>query len=186
MNPASRDSQTARKPDDVIRAEHIGSGRPQRWSGLACWLIASYAAAAIGGLASLHAADFYTALTRPHWSPPAWLFGPVWSVLYTLMGVAVWLVWREGAWHRHATALNLFVAQLAVNASWSWLFFAWHMGVAACVEIVVLWWLIIATTIAFWRVRAWAGVLMLPYLAWVGFASALSFAIWYMNPALLS
>ena len=81
--------------------------------------------------------------------------------------------------------LTLFVAQLAVNALWSWLFFAWHRGAGAFADIVLLWLLIVATVIGFWRVRALAGVLLLPYLAWVSFASALNFAVWQLNPQVL-
>jgi len=102
------------------------------------------------------------------------------------MALAAWLVWRERGFRGAPVALGLFVAQLALNALWSWLFFAWHLGALSFVEIVVLWGLILATTVAFWRVRPVAGALMLPYLAWVTFAAALNFAIWQLNPQLWS
>jgi tryptophan-rich sensory protein len=152
---------------------------------LAGWLLLCFAAAAIGAVASVQAAEFYGQLTQPSWAPPSSVFGPVWSVLYALMGIAAWLVWRDGGWPARRGVLTLFVAQLAVNALWSWLFFAWHRGAGAFADIVLLWLLIVATVIGFWRVRALAGVLLLPYLVWVSFASALNFAVWQLNPQVL-
>lgn len=153
--------------------------------GLAGWLLLAFAVAALGGLASVHAASYYGSLAQPSWAPPAWLFGPVWSALYLLMGIAAWLVWRCGGWSGASAALVLFVAQLALNALWSWLFFAWHQGALAFVDIVLLWLAIVATTIAFWRHSALAGALLLPYLAWVSFAGVLCFTVWRMNPQAL-
>jgi len=153
--------------------------------GLAGWLVLSFVAAAIGAVASVTAATFYQQLTRPAWAPPGWLFGPVWSVLYLMMGVAAWLVWRKDGWPAAKTALGLFIAQLAANALWSWLFFARHQGLWAFVEILVLWLLILGTTVGFWRVRALAGALLLPYLVWVSFATALCLATWRLNPVAL-
>ena len=101
------------------------------------------------------------------------------------MGIAAWLVWREQGASRMRAALTLFVAQLCVNALWSWLFFAWHKGAFAFADVLVLLALIAATIAAFWRIRRLAGALMLPYLAWVGFASALTWAVWQGNPKLL-
>lgn len=153
--------------------------------GLAAWVLGSFAAAAAGGVASANAGDFYQRLVRPEWAPPPWLFGPVWSVLYLLMGVAAWLVWRERGFRGARAALTLFIVQLAANALWTWLFFAWRRGALAFGEILLLWVLIAATIAAFWRVRPLAGALLLPYLLWVSFATALTFAVWRMNPALL-
>lgn len=153
--------------------------------GLIGWLAVVFAAAAIGGVASANAVTFYHQLTQPDWAPPAWLFGPVWSVLYLLMGVAAWLVWRARGFGGAPGALALFLIQLATNALWTWLFFAWRQGGAASAEIVVLWGLIAATIVAFWRVRPIAAVLLLPYLAWVSYASVLSLAMWRLNPQLL-
>jgi tryptophan-rich sensory protein len=154
-------------------------------AGLAGWLLASYAAAALGAAASAGAAGFYQQLSRPAWAPPAGLFGPVWTVLYTMMAVAAWLVWRTRGFAGARAALRLFVAQLAANALWSWLFFAWRLGALALGEIVLLWLLVAATLAAFWRERPLAGALLVPYLAWVTFAAALTFALWRQNPALL-
>jgi tryptophan-rich sensory protein len=113
------------------------------------------------------------------------LFGPVWSVLYTLMAVAAWLVWRKAGFPRATAAMALFATQLLANALWSWLFFAWRLGTPALVEVLVLFGLVAATVVAFWRVQRLAALLLLPYLAWVGFAAALTFALWRRNPELL-
>src|SRR5262245_55373756 len=94
--------------------------------GLLGWLLLSFAAAALGAVASVEAAAFYEQLARPSWAPPPWLFGPVWTILYVLMGVAAWLVWRAHGFEEGKVALTLFVVQLGANALWSWLFFAWH------------------------------------------------------------
>ena len=160
--------------------------RQKHLPGLVAWLVISFAAAAIGGVASANAGDFYQQLTRPAWAPPAWLFAPVWTVLYLLMGIAAWLVWREGGFRQAPTALSLFLIQLALNALWTWLFFVWHLGALAFAEILVLWTLILCTLVAFWRVRPIAGALLIPYLAWVTLASALTYAVWQRNPALLA
>lgn len=161
-----------------------GSARRQ-WMGLAGWLVGSFAAAAVGGVASANAGGFYRQLARPGWAPPPWLFGPVWSVLYLLMGIAAWLVWRERGFRGARVALTLFVVQLAANALWTWLFFAWRRGALAFGEILLLWVLIAATIVAFWRVRRLAGALLVPYLLWVSFATALTWAVWRMNPGVL-
>jgi tryptophan-rich sensory protein len=155
------------------------------WLGLAGWIAASLAAAAVGGIASAGAGSFYAELEKPAWAPPAWLFGPVWTTLYVLMGIAAWLVWRERGWAGARGALLLFVAQLACNALWTWLFFAWRRGGLALAEIVLLAALIVATMVAFARVRTLAAALLAPYLLWVVFATALTAAVWRRNPGLL-
>jgi tryptophan-rich sensory protein len=155
------------------------------YAGLVGWILFSFAAAAIGGLASAGAGSFYAELSRPAWAPPAWLFGPVWTVLYLLIGIAAWLVWRERGFAGARTALALFVGQLGANALWTWLFFAWRQGSLAFAEIVLLWILIAATVISFWRIRMLAGALLLPYLIWVSFAAALTWSVWQRNPEIL-
>ncbi|MBU0588689.1 MAG: tryptophan-rich sensory protein [Gammaproteobacteria bacterium] len=157
----------------------------QQALGLLGWLLLTFVAAAIGGFASASAGSFYAQLIRPAWAPPGWLFGPVWSVLYLLMGVSAWLVWRAQGWRGARGALGLFIAQLAVNALWTWLFFVWQLGGAAFVEIIVLWGLIVGTIVMFYRLHKPAAVLLLPYLAWVSFACALTYATWQLNPAIL-
>ena len=154
-----------------------------QWVGLLGWLLASFAAGAVGAVASVDAASFYAQLSKPSWAPPAAVFGPVWSALYALMGVAAWLVWRSPG--SKGAALGLFGAQLAANALWSWLFFAWHRGALAAVEVLVLLALIVATIGVFWRTSRLAALLLAPYLLWVSFASVLTWAVWRSNPGLL-
>jgi translocator protein len=151
---------------------------------LAVCLAVTFVAAWIGSVASTTAPAFYASLDRPAWAPPSWLFGPVWTVLYGLMAVAAWLVWRAaGRLAPGPTALYL--GQLALNALWSWLFFAWRAGALAMVEIVVLWLAIAATMYAFSRFSTAAAVLLAPYLAWVTYAAALTAALWHANPGFL-
>jgi benzodiazapine receptor len=149
------------------------------------WLALCFAAAAVGGVASVGAQTFYAELMLPAWAPPAWVFGPVWTVLYGAMAVAAWLIWRCPASRQRRVALSLFVAQLALNTLWSWLFFGWRLGAWSAIEIVLLWLLIAATLVAFLRLRALAGALLVPYLAWVSFAAVLNWAVWRANPDLL-
>jgi len=153
--------------------------RAKSTMGLVGWLLLSFAAAWIGS--RYMPGEWYAALAKPSWNPPSAVFGPVWSFLYASMGVAAWLVWRQAGFKAARTALGLFVAQLVLNASWSWLFFGLHRPGVAFVDIVALWLLILVVTILFWRANRTAGALMLPYLAWVGFASFLNFAVWRLN-----
>jgi tryptophan-rich sensory protein len=118
-------------------------------------------------------------------APPPSIFGPVWTVLYALMGVSAWLVWQVGGFRAAKSTLILFLVQLALNALWSWLFFAWHLGAFAFIDILALWVSIVATLIAFWRIKSLAGALLLPYLLWVSFASALNYSVWQLNPQVL-
>ncbi|TWO69148.1 tryptophan-rich sensory protein [Caenimonas sedimenti] len=150
---------------------------------LAAWLLLVGAAAAIGAVGSSSAPVFYSQLQLPGWAPPAGWFGPVWTVLYAMMAVAAWLVWRSPG--RHGGALALFGFQLVANVLWSWFFFAWRSGEGAIADILVLDLLVVAALAAFWRIRPTAGALLLPYLAWILFATALSVTVWRMNPALL-
>lgn len=151
------------------------------WLGLIGWLLVSLAAGAAGALATTQAREFYSGLVKPAWAPPGWLFGPVWTTLYIMMGVAAWLVWRRAGWSGAAVALSLFLAQLVCNALWSWIFFAWRSGALAFAEILLLAALIIATMLAFARVRTAAALLLLPYVAWVVFATALTWTLWRAN-----
>mgnify|MGYP001826566382 CR=1 FL=1 len=153
--------------------------------GLIGWLLVSFAVSAIGAIASIEARSFYAELLQPAWAPPGWLFGPVWTLLFALMAIAAWLVWRSGGFRANRIALTLFLVQLAFNALWSWLFFAWHRGGLAFADILLLWVLILATLVAFWRVRPLAGALLVPYLLWVSFAAVLNYSIWQLNPQLL-
>lgn len=154
--------------------------------GLVVWLVIVFIAAAIGATASINADWFYTQqLVRPNWAPPQSVFGPVWTILYTLMGIAAWLVWLRIGFHIAKIALGLFLVQLVFNALWTWLFFGGQLGALAFADIVVLWLLIIATIVYFWRIRPLAGALLVPYLLWVTFAAALNYSMWQLNPQIL-
>ncbi|CAN5718567.1 tryptophan-rich sensory protein [soil metagenome] len=157
--------------------------RPQgwvRWVGLLGWVAISFVPAWIGQQAT--SPDWYQQLDQPAWAPPTFLFGPVWTLLYALMGFAAWLVWLEGGFARAIVPLGIFLVQLVPNAAWSILFFGMRRMDLALLDIVLLWLLIVATILTFFRIRRLAGLLLLPYLAWVTFATALNFALWQMNP----
>jgi tryptophan-rich sensory protein len=156
-----------------------------RWSSLLLSLGVTALAAATGAVASAGARDFYGGLAKPAWAPSPLVFGPVWTVLYILMAVAAWLVWRRGGPAAAKVPLALYLFQLALNALWTWLFFRWRLGGWALLEIIVLWLVLLFTVVRFWRVRAAAGALLLPYWAWVTFATALTAATWQRNPGLL-
>ncbi len=154
-------------------------------AGLILWLAVTYLAAVIGGAATARAGAFYADLTRPPWAPPGWLFGPVWSLLYTLMGIAAWQVWRTRGWRAARGPLCLYLAHLGVNAVWSWLFFAWRMGAVAFGWILLLMAMVFAMIRTFRRIRPATAWLLWPYLAWLIFAAALAFYVWQRNPGLL-
>ena len=138
-------------------------------------LLICFAAAGLGSVATTpNIPTWYATLAKPAWNPPNWLFGPVWTVLYICMAVAAWLIWRQDGVRGPRM---LFAVQLTLNAAWSWLFFGFHMPGAAFLEILVLLIAIAATTIAFWPRSKAAGILLLPYLGWVAFASVLNFAL---------
>lgn len=142
-------------------------------------LVVCLAIAGLGGLVTTpNIPNWYAGLVKPSWTPPSWVFGPVWTALYLSMAVAAWLVWRQG---NARVPMILFGIQLTFNALWSWLFFGLHNPGAGLIGIVLLWIAIVATTVVFWRRSRWAGILFLPYLVWVTFAAALNFAVWRAN-----
>ena len=126
------------------------------------WLLLCFAAAAMGGW--FMPGEWYAALKKPSWNPPGWVFGPVWGALYTMMGVAAWLVWTHGGFGAQRRALALFLVQLALNAAWTPLFFGLHWAGVAFAEIVLLWLAIAATIAAFRPVSRAAAWLLAPYL----------------------
>jgi translocator protein len=148
------------------------------WVGILFWVALSFAAAWVGSRFS--PGDWYAHLAKPAFNPPAWVFAPVWTLLYLVMGIAAWLVWREKGMAA-ALALALFLVQLALNAAWSWLFFGLHHIGWALVDLAALWLAIGATLLAFWAHRPLAGLLMVPYLLWVSFAALLNFQLWRLN-----
>jgi len=153
-----------------------------RWIALLVFVVLSFAAGLIGQFAGGGSPGaWYRLLAKPSFTPPGWVFAPVWSLLYLMMGVAAWRVWLRRAEARTAWPLALFFVQLALNATWSVLFFGLHRIDWAFLDIVALWVAILATVVLFFRVRAAAGWLMIPYLAWVSFASLLNAELWRLN-----
>lgn len=145
-------------------------------------ILIAQAAGAIGSIFTVSSVGgWYTTLAKPELNPPAWVFGPVWTTLYTLMGIAAYLVWRKIDAPGAKLALTLYVVQLALNALWSILFFGLHSPGGALVEIVFLWLAIVATIVAFARVSRLAAWLLAPYILWVSFAAYLNYAIWMLN-----
>ncbi len=147
----------------------------RKWVGLGVIVAICYVPSVLGALFMPDA--WYAGLRKPSFNPPGWVFGPVWTVLYLLMGVAAWLVWLR----RGRTALGLFAGQLTLNAVWTPLFFGAHAPLAALVDLALLWVLLLATGVGFFRIRPVAGWLLMPYLAWVSFAAALNLQIVRLN-----
>jgi translocator protein len=159
--------------------EKIHPSGVKKGLGLLGWLFLTFSAAWFG--ARFEPGVWYAALDLPVWSPPSWVFGPVWTILYTLMAVAAWLVWVERGFERARVALSLYLFQLVLNGLWSWLFFGLRNPGLALLEIFILWGAILGTLISFLWIRRLAGYLFIPYLLWVSFALVLNFAIWRMN-----
>jgi len=141
-------------------------------------LVITFGAAYVGSRFPVD--EWYAALSKPSWNPPNWLFGPVWSVLYLLMAISVWLVWREKGIGT-ILPLSIFLLQLILNAAWSWLFFGLHKPLWAFAEIIALWLAILANIILFWRINTISGALLVPYFAWVTFAAVLNYTLWRLN-----
>jgi tryptophan-rich sensory protein len=155
----------------------------RKWFSLALFLAVTFAAGGVGGLLmGGEPGAWYAGLRKPAFTPPGWVIGAVWQVLYATMAVAAWRVWRRAGDRPGARfALGLYAAQLALNAAWSGLFFGLQRPGLAFAELCVLWAAIAATTALFFRHSAVAGALMLPYLGWVSFAGALNAALWRLN-----
>lgn len=146
---------------------------------LLLWILLCFTAAAGGGF--VMTGDWYAMLSKPTWNPPSWVFGPVWTLLYLMMGVSAWLVWKEGGFAQQRKPLTVFLVQLVLNAIWTPLFFGTHELGIAFAEILLLWLAILATILAFRRVSTTAAWLLVPYLLWVSFASVLNATLWWMN-----
>ena len=146
-----------------------------RWLGFVVFIVICLGAGGLGALATTPEIDgWYKTIEKPSWNPPDYVFGPVWTTLFVMMGIAGWLVWKPEGFKVAAMPLSLFAVQLALNVAWSWIFFGMHQPGWAFVEIVILWLAIVATTVTFFRRSQIAGWLMVPYLAWVSFASVLN------------
>jgi translocator protein len=178
----------------------LAKSRVRSFFALFIWILICFAASGVGAVAVNQTLDsWYVMLRKPSWNPPNWVFGPVWTALYTMMAVSAWLTWRRRlytmmavsawlTWRRRLecpagvrVALGWFAVQLVLNALWSWLFFAWRQPGWGFAEIIILSFAIAMTMGSEWRVSRPAALLMVPYLAWVTFASALNGAIWRLN-----
>lgn len=148
---------------------------------IAAFVAFALVAAAAASGARFRPGSWYVRLRKPPWTPPGWLFGPVWTLLYAAMAAAAWLAWRRGHGLETGLAAALWLLQLAANAAWSWLFFGRRRIGAALVDLGMLLVLVAATTAVFFRIDAVAGGLMVPYLAWAAFAGALNVSIWRRN-----
>lgn len=145
-------------------------------------LIISELAGFIGSLFTFPSiSTWYAALTKPQLAPPNWIFGPVWTTLFALMGIAAFLVWRRGLNRKGVIALTIFIIQLILNILWSIIFFSWHNPGLAFIEILIFWLAIIITIFVFARISKTAAWLLAPYILWVTFAAYLNYALWILN-----
>ncbi|MBL8816573.1 MAG: tryptophan-rich sensory protein [Planctomyces sp.] len=152
------------------------------WVGLVLSVAVCIGAAGLGSAATTpEIGGWYQTIVKPTWNPPSWLFAPVWTTLFVMMGISAWLIWRPAGFMGAPRPLALFATQLALNVAWSWIFFGMHQIGWAFFEIVILWLAIAATMVAFFRHSKPAGWLLVPYLGWVSFASVLNFTLWQLN-----
>ena len=153
-----------------------------KWISWVIFVVICFGAAAVGSLFTASSVrTWYPGLLKPAGTPPSWVFGPVWSILYLLMATAAWLVWRQRAVEDVRLTLGLFFGQLVLNAAWSFVFFGLRRPGAALVEILVLLAAIVLTATRFGMVSRLAFWLMAPYVAWVAYATFLNFGIWNLN-----
>jgi len=146
------------------------------------FILVTFVAAFIGSLFTTpNIASWYSTLTKPSFAPPNWLFGPAWTILYILMAVAAFLIWQNKNNPQAKKALIFYFIQLTLNSLWSIIFFGWHNPQLAFFEIVILWLFILLTLIKFYKIKKTAGLLLVPYLLWVSFASFLNLFIWLLN-----
>jgi len=157
----------------------------QSISSLLVWILGTSLAAISGAVTAKAANEFYGMLDKPTWAPPGWLFGPAWTLLYLLMGTAAWRVWRDAGFSGAKVELSLYAVQLVFNMAYSYFFFVRRTGLGATIDVVCLWLSVAITLVLFWRRDVLAGVLFVPYLTWVTFATALSITVWRRNPTLL-
>lgn len=153
----------------------------RKWLGLVIWIVVAFVPSLMG--IWFQPGEWYYQLTQPSWTPPSWVFGPVWTLLYLLMGIAAWRVWLTGGFQDRGSriALVVFLVHLLFNAAWTWLFFGLHMIEAAAVEIVILWGMIAVLMVLFWRRDRVAGWLLVPYLLWVTYATTLNIGYAVLN-----
>jgi translocator protein len=155
-----------------------------KWAALALFILLSLSAGAIGSIFTLPAiSGWYASLAKPSFSPPNWLFGPVWTTLYVLMGISAYVVWKKGAGEKAANiALIIFAMQLVLNLEWSVVFFGMRSPHFALLAIFALWLMIVATIREFYKIDRRAAYLLVPYILWVSFAAVLNYFVWVLNP----
>jgi benzodiazapine receptor len=162
----------------------MSSGRVRDIVRLIVSIVVSQLAGSLGAIFTTPAIPtWYASLNKPAFSPPNWVFFPVWTTLYTLMGIAAFLVWRNGLDQRRVrAALTVFAVQLILNVAWSVIFFGLYSLFGAVIAIILLWIAILANIVAFWRISKAAGALLIPYILWVSFAGILNVSVWMLNP----
>lgn len=148
-------------------------------AGLAFWILITFAVAAFGSL--FEPGEWYRSLAKPTWTPPGWVFGPVWGILYLAMSVAAWTIWRRSPEDHTRFPLLFYLGQLLLNGLWSWFFFGQQRIGPALVDLLLLVVIVAITVVLFMRVSRLAGALLVPYLLWASFAAALNFQIWRLN-----
>jgi benzodiazapine receptor len=158
------------------------SGSNRSWIKLVFSLLITLGVGAIAGIATASGiSSWYAYLLKPDFNPPNWLFGPVWTLLYILMGISLFLVWRQSSSRHRYNAMSLFFIQLFFNFCWSFMFFYFHQIGLALIDIILLWIFILLTIIFFAKHHKTAAALLIPYLAWVSFATILNAAIYQLN-----
>ena len=162
----------------------IGGGRYRNAIALVGFFALCFTVSALSGVITASSVGtWYQQLSKPAFNPPDWVFAPVWSVLYALIAIAGWRIWRIHNLRGRSVALGIYLAQLAANVAWSGVFFGLQNITGGLAVLGVLLLLIAANVVAFWRIDRWAASLLSPYLLWVGFATVLNAAIWRLNAA---
>lgn len=182
MMAAEETTETEAVPGDGMDPSRFARPVVTQVAGLFASILICFAAAGLGAAVTTpQIRGWYATINKPSWNPPDWVFGPVWTVLYLMMAVAAWLVWRRSSFRMDRIPLAVFAVQLALNSLWSVLFFGMQQPGLAAAEILLLVAMILATVVVFWRRSPVAGSLLLPYLIWVSFASVLNLSIWQLN-----
>lgn len=153
--------------------------KPRLATGFVGWLIICFAAAWVGSLAT--PGQWYAELEKPPFNPPDWMFAVIWTILYLLMAVAAWMVWKRKGFPGAAVPLTLFFIQLGLNVAWPWIFFSLQAPGWAFAEIILLWFSLLLTMSSFWIENPPAGALLVPYLGWISYAALINYTIWRMN-----
>jgi tryptophan-rich sensory protein len=177
LDPRKRDEHGARMSNNSPRGRSLQA--------LVFFMGVTWLMASLGILSSQNAPLLYRTIVKPSWAPPAAVFGPVWSVLYCLMAIAAWLVWRQRGQLRVHGCIWAYVIHLAFQAAWSWLFFGLGRADVAMIDLALLWIMIVWLMLVFWRCDRRAGILMIPYFLWVSFAAVLNGSLWLLNGGVL-